>query len=168
VADWFVAVADRAHDAKVGQALLLCGQNWYRPKYRETVIRRGLKTWRDRFFLGHYVLIELLADWANQFHQVLGTPGIRSVLAAENIKSLQSEPLLVREREVQDLRSRERRGYVQAPERFKRHDRIFVQRGPFVDQHGAYEFSDDRFDYVTIEGLLARIVKIPRGSIVAA
>ena len=170
MADWFVALAGARGSLAVDE-LTSRGHNCYRPIYRERHVSRGRKSWREFFLLGEYVLVELrmklsaasevVRDWSHQFQDVSCTRGIRAVLAPAGL------PSLVREHEVASLRASERRGYVPAPERLKKNQPVFIQRGAFVDSRALYQFSCDRYDYVTIEGLCARVVQIPRGSIVA-
>ena len=171
--DWFVALADRSWTLRSEDPLALIGCRSYRPRYRERVVVRGAKSWRDQFLLGQYVLVELrmkvsslgqvVRDWADQFHAVLNTSGVSGVLNADGA------PLIAREVEIERLRASEHRGYVPPPQRgFRRGQRVTIERGAMADVRASYQFSCDKFDYVTVDGLIARVVKIPLGSLSAA
>ena len=170
MSDWFVAMAGAGSlGARVVDELTDCGLTCYRPRYRLLEVRRGRKIWREGYLLGCYILVQLrmrlsaagdiVYDWAEQFHRVSGTRGVRGVLATA------MGPMVVREREIVRMRGEEHRGYVPAPRKFRSNQRVEITRGAFVDYRATYKFSDDKFDYVSIEGLAARVVRMPMGSI---
>ena len=98
-------------------------------------------------------------DWAEQFHQVNCAGGIRGVLVAAGA------PLVVRAAEIDRLRSDERGGYVPAPKKLRGGQRVKITRGAFAYCSASYKFSCDKFDYVSVDGLAARVVRLPRGLI---
>ena len=49
-----------------------------------------------------------------------------------------------------------------------RGQRVTIERGVMADVVARYQFSCDKFDYVTVDGLVARVVKIPLGGLAAA
>jgi transcription antitermination factor NusG len=172
MADWFVALAAGGRPgALVADGLAHLGIACYRPRYRVRDVSRGRKIWREQFLFGQYVLVEMrmkidalgkiVCDWANQFHEVVGIIGIRGVLGVGE------SPLVVRGAEVDRLRSTEHHGYVQAPKKFGRDQRVKIRGGAFAFCSAVYKFSCENFDYVSIDGLAARVVRLPLGSIEA-
>lgn len=165
--DWFVAQAER-ETSSASDELAYRGHCCYQPKFRERCIVRGKKTWRERFFLGSYILIEiqlkisaigtLVWDWAEQFHDISSARGVRRVLAVDGM------PLLAREHEVLHLRGHEdHRGFVPAPGQLVAGERVFINSGAFADKFATYKSSSAKFDYVEIEGLAVGLVALPRG-----
>lgn len=171
---WFVALATGGHSGlHVSDELSYLGIACYRPRFRVPEISRGRKIWREGFLLGRYVLVEMkmkltavgtiVHDWAEQFHLVAGARGIRGVLCFAS--GAEMSPLVVLSSEVSRLRSEERGGYVPVPEKMRGGQRIRIKRGAFAYRAATYKFSCDKFDYVTIDGLAARVVRLPRGLI---
>lgn len=172
--DWLVAVVDRPARTVVG--LIERGFCCYYPKFRVKQVVRGQKTWRESFFLGRYVLIQLqmklvdlvgvVSDWARQFHKIVKTPGVHGILSADG------QPLLARSREVDRLRALEQSGYLPAP-RFATiipGQRVFIKKGALVDMTASFKFTNGSFDYVDLDGLLGRTttVKLVSGLLVPA
>ena len=137
----------------------------YRPFYRVRRVVRGRRVYTEHPLLGRYLLVEMLADWAGQFHRVVAVRDVSGILHQDE------RPVVAREHEVARLKSMERRGYVELPKRarFQFDQRVTVTRGPFVTHEGRYRAERGVLDVVEISLFGSqREILLPEGSIVAA
>ena len=162
LADWLIATLNRkaAHER-----LEVDGFNCYRPMYRERLVVRGARRYVDRPLLGRYVLVEMLIDWIRQFYRIVRVEGIGGIL-------MRNEKLMVvRNGDVEALRKREVRGYIELPPKvwFRKDQRVIVSRGPFVNLVGRFVEMRGALDVVEIElfGSKRNIV-LPAGGVTAA
>lgn len=148
MADWLVAVArphslvpsvGRPHLTKIFDDLTGRGHTCYQPRERVRVVRRGRKSWQSRLLLGHYVLVELLIDWAHQFVDIMRSQFVSRILTADE------RPLLARECEVQRVRaSEDQRGFVPTPKKLpKTGDRGFLTEGAFASFEAEFHSRDE-------------------------
>ncbi len=126
---------------------------------------RGTRKYREVPLLGRYILVEILLDWIAQFYRIIRLDGIAGVLMREE------KLVAVRNRDVEQLRQREVRGYIELPPKvwFKRDQRVIIARGPFVNMPGRFVTMRGTLDVVEIElfGSKRNII-LPAGGVLAA
>src|SRR5882672_1205669 len=145
MSDWLIAIARRQKVAP--EKLINAGFSIYRPLYRERAVIRGTRKYREVPLLGRYILVEVILDWIAQFYRIIRLDGIAGIL-------MRDEKLItIRDREVERLRCREVRGYIELPPKvwFKRDQRVIVSRGPFVNTPGRFVGMRGALDVIEIE-----------------
>ena len=156
MSDWLVAEAEFGRERSAAALLSDRGFNCYQPKFRERKVVRGRKVWLERFLLGRWTLVELLADWARQYHDVLSIRGVRRILVVDE------RPLVAREREVARLRSTEERGFVPVGKikQFEPGDRVWIDSGPFAGYSAMFESEDDVGDPTVLVAFLGALTPL--------
>jgi transcription antitermination factor NusG len=103
----------------------------YFPRFRERVVFRGKKIWRDRYLFGRYFFVRLTDCWVYAFQ----TPSISRILMSHDC-----EPAVVGDDEILGLRRREVNGYVPVErKRFSRGDRVKIIYGSMSGLSGVAE-----------------------------
>jgi transcription antitermination factor NusG len=137
---WMVTVV-RTH------ARTLVGQTCYRPFYRERKLIRGRRVYVERPLFGRYLLVRMFDDWISQFYARRKIPVVLGVLLRDE------KPMVARDDEVEQLKMREVRGYVELPKliRFYKDQRVTISRGPFLNTEGRFKREKGALDVVELE-----------------
>ncbi len=154
--DWLAAETEWNREHLAAEGLAGRGHKFYQPKFRQRKIVRGRKVWLERFLLGRWTLVELLADWARQYNDILSIRGIRRILLANE------RPLVARQSEVDKLRNSEERGFVPVAkvQQFKPGDRVWVDTGPFAGYSAQFEGEDDVGDPTVLVAFLGALTPL--------
>lgn len=154
--DWLVAETEWNGELLAAEGLAGRGHNYYQPRFRERRVVRGRKVWLERFLLGRWTLVELLADWARQYHDLLSIRGIKRILMVDE------RPLVARDHEVRRLRGSEERGFVPVMkiQQFKPGDRVWVDTGPFAGYSAQFESEDDVGDPTVLVAFLGALTPL--------
>lgn len=128
---WMVAVAGwRNLDVVAGDASKCF--DCYFPKFRERIVYRGRKLWRERYLFGQYFFISFSVDrWVEAF----SLPSVSKILMGSD-----RSPALVDDSEISKLKRCEIRGFVPVKRKFCYGDRVVVEGygvTGFVEQSGS-------------------------------
>lgn len=112
------------------------GFTCYQPLYRELIVKRGRKIWEERLLLGRY----FFAKWQDPDTRWKDLFDLRTV-AGVMMRTDAALPALVRDWEIESIRSREdRSGFVtgQAQNQFNINQRVRAAVGVLAGNDGVY------------------------------
>ena len=125
-----VAVSEAGAIEMLQESLFNNGNEFYLPKVRERVVKRGRRYWREAYLFGRYALVRIAGEW----WEVPYLRGVSEVLVMPT-----GEPSVVKDRVVDQIKMREVDGYVRLDSRFARGQGVRVTEGPLLGLSGKYE-----------------------------
>ncbi len=155
---WAVAIAQPRCELKAIINLTDQGYLCYCPMVLESLKRQGRTVRVERALFPRYLFVKVTSQWRS----ILSTRGISSVISTE------IEPILISDEIIQAIKARETlSGYIALPEaraRFKRGNRVRVERGPFTGACALVEGMSSHERVVVLMRLLGRETRVEIGA----
>jgi transcriptional antiterminator RfaH len=127
---WVCAQLQRYRESFALECLQRSGYEFFYPRIRERRIVRGRRIMATPPLFPGYCFLRIVLGW----HRARWTPGVCGL-----IKSGTDEPAHVPDAVIEDIRKRERNGFVMLPRReLAPGARVRVTRGPFTGQLALY------------------------------
>lgn len=130
---WAVVVAQPRSELKAVLNLVAQDYDAYCPMVLESLERQGRRVRVERALFSRYLFVHIVDRWQS----ILGTRGVSSMIMEKDA------PVLIEEGIIASIKARETlSGYIALPEkraRFKRGNRVRIERGPFSGAHALVE-----------------------------
>lgn len=165
MAGWVVAVSHWNQESEAGSRLEQQGFQCYFPKFIDVVVVRGRRTEREQLLFGRYFFVNFIDT---MWRSILGTRGVSDLLRHGEA------PSVLRDTVIDEIRGRERNGYVIVPPHVKKSlhkgQAVRVKIGPLVDKIGIYQGMTRRGREIAALSFLGKMtrVELAAGSLVAA
>ena len=151
---WGVVVSQPCSENRALLHLQRQGYECYLPKILQRRVQRHKTVLVEQPLFNRYLFIKIVSQWRSIF----GTRGVSHLLLNGE------KPAFVPEIEIVKLKSREKDGFVQLPEksqeRFTLGQKLKIPRGKFASLSGIYQGMSKRQREVVLLDLLGREVRV--------